>query len=58
MVNTMAKWSFNCIDNGGKKQFFTITAGDKTTAIKKGFEKAKKNAKGDINNWDCKLKSA
>ena len=51
----MAKWSFTCNDNGGKKQFFKVTAGDKTEAIKKGFEKARKNADGDIYKWDCKL---
>lgn len=54
----MAVWSFYCIDNGGKKQFLTIKAKDKTEAIKRGFEKAEKNAKGDINNWECKLRSA
>ena len=51
----MAKWSFSCIDNGGKRQYFHITANDKTTAIRKGMDKALKNANGDINNWDCKL---
>ena len=52
----MAKWSFNCIDNGGKKQFFTVSAPDKITAIKKGMERAKKHASGDISpTWTCKL---
>ena len=51
----MAKWRFNCIDNGRKRQSFTVTASDKTEAINKGFAKAKKTAKGDFVNWDCKL---
>lgn len=51
----MSKWSFYCIDNGGKKQFFTVSAKDKPGAIEKGFTKARKNARGDINNWECKL---
>ena len=51
----MAKWSFYCIDNGWKKQLFTVSAKDKASAIEKGFAKARKNARGDINNWDCKL---
>ena len=51
----MSKWSFYCIDNKKKKQFFTVSAKDKTSAIEKGFAKAKKNAKGDVNNWECKL---
>ena len=52
----MAKWSFSCSDNGGKKQFFTVTAPDKPTAIEKAFQKAKKNAKGDIYpHWECRL---
>lgn len=55
----MATWSFYCSDNGGKKQYLKIKAKDKTEAIQKGFEKARKNAKGDIGyNWECKLISA
>lgn len=54
----MAKWNFNCIDNGGKRQNFMVTASDKTVAIRKGFEKAKKNAKGDIISWKCSLRQA
>ena len=53
----MAKWNFNATDNGGKKQFFTVTAPNKPEAIKKGFEKAKKNAAGDVTSWNCTLKS-
>ena len=51
----MAKWNFTCNDNGGKRQSFTVTASDKQTAINKGFEKARKNANGDINAWNCRL---
>lgn len=52
----MAKWTFSARDNGGKHQVFTVTAPDKTTAIKKGMERAKKHASGDIcPNWTCKL---
>ncbi len=50
------EWYFTCGDNGGKKQNFIIKASDKTKAIAKGFEKAKKQASGDIIKWDCKLK--
>ena len=52
----MATWSFYCIDNGGKRQALTIKAKDKPEAIEKGFKKAKKGAKGDIINWECKLR--
>ena len=54
-AGTMAKWSFYAIDNGGKKQSFTIKANSKPEAIEKGYKRAKKNAAGDFNNWDCKL---
>jgi len=54
----MAIWQFNCIDNGGKRQAFTVKAKDKTLAIEKAFQKAMKNAKGDITNWNCKLVKA
>ena len=54
----MAKWSFYAIDNGGKRQFFTVTASSKPEAIEKGITRAKKNAKGDLNNWECTLKKA
>lgn len=54
----MAVWTYRCIDNGGKKQFFDVKADSKPEAIEKGFKKAKKNAKGDINNWECVLKKA
>lgn len=56
----MAKWSFSCNDNGGKRQSFKVTAGSKQEAITKGFEKARKNASGDINpsSWTCKLLQA
>lgn len=48
-------FSFSCIDNGGKRQFFKVKAKDKQSAIEKGLKKARKNAAGDINNWDCTL---
>lgn len=53
----MAKWIFRCSDNGGKKQFFTVSAKDKPSAIEKGFKRARKYAAGDINSsdWECKL---
>lgn len=53
----MAKWSFSCNDNGGKKQFFVVSANNKTDAIQKAFKKARKNAAGDIITWNCTLKS-
>ena len=49
------KWYFRAIDNGGKKHAYHYTAKDKTEAINKGFEKTRKNAKGDINAWECEL---
>ena len=54
----MAKWNFQCIDNGRKKQAFTVKASSKTEAIEKAFTRAKKNARGDIISWDCKLLQA
>ena len=52
----LATWVFRCIDNGGKRQAITIKAANKTDAIKKGFEKARKHAAGDIGpSWECKL---
>ena len=53
-----AKWDFYCIDNGGKKQFFTVSAPTKTDAIEKAFRKAQKAARGDIGAWECKLRIA
>lgn len=53
----MAKWNFNAIDNGGKRQFFTVTATSKPEAIQKGIERAKKHAAGNITNWNCNLKT-
>ena len=54
----MAKWIFTAHDNSGKNQVLKITAGSKTEAINKGMEKAKKNAAGDINTWNCRLHTA
>ena len=52
-----AEWDFTCRDNGGKFQHITVKANDKTEAINKAFEKAKKNAAGDIGgDWTCNLK--
>ena len=53
----MTKYTFifTAHDNGGKRQTFTVKAEDKKEAIEKGFKKARKNAAGDINSWDCRL---
>lgn len=51
----MYKWTFRTIDNGGKRQSFTVKASSKPEAIDKGMNRARKNAKGDINNWYCEL---
>lgn len=50
-------WTFSCVDNGGKRQVFTIRASSKDEAIRKGFEKARKHARGDIypGSWHCAL---
>lgn len=53
----MTKWIFIAGDNSGKRQYFTVAAPSKTEAIRKGYEKARKNASGDIVTWDCKLKT-
>lgn len=51
----MHKFQCYFYDNSTKKQYFTVSANDKKTAIDKAFKKAKKSAKGDITNWDVKL---
>lgn len=56
-AQNMAKWTFSAHDNGGKHQVFTVKAASKTEAIKKGMERAKKHAAGDINAWDRRLVS-
>lgn len=54
----MAKFYFTIGDNSGKRHNYIITASDKATAIKKGFDKARKNARGDLNlTFNCTLKS-
>lgn len=53
----MAKWNFTTRDNGGKYQYFKVTAPTKTEAINKGMMKAKKAAAGDIITWKCSLHS-
>lgn len=57
-MNNTTKWTFTARDNGGKYQSFTVSASTKNDAIKKGFEKAKKAAHGDITTWQCTLKTA
>lgn len=54
----MAKWTFYAVDNSGKHQAFKVTAISKMEAIKKGMEKARNKAAGDIYKWDCKLSIA
>lgn len=55
----MATWLFNIGDNSGKRQSLKIKANSKDEAIRKGFDKARKNAAGDLScRWDCKLISA
>ena len=46
---------FSCIDNGGKRQAFTLKAQNPNDALKKAMVRARKNAKGDITDWNCKL---
>ena len=55
---TMYKFTFTCVDNGGKHQCFKVKAHDKQEAIQKGFAKATKNAAGDIGSWECELDRA
>ena len=52
----MYTWSFSCSDNGGFRQCFTVKARSKDEAIKKGFARARKHARGDIGpTWECRL---
>ena len=52
----MATWIFHITDNGGKHHNLTIRATNKDEAIRKGFEKSRKKAAGDLSlHWDCKL---
>lgn len=53
----MAKWYFSTTDNGGKKQNFVVSAANKSEAIFKGLDRAKKHAAGDINTWHITLKT-
>lgn len=41
---TNYKFSFHCVDNGGKHQAFTVSAPNKAAAIEKAMKKARKNA--------------
>lgn len=57
-VQTMTnyKFSFHCVDNGGKHQAFTVSAPSKAAAIDKALKKARKNAAGDIcGTWEIRL---
>ena len=54
----MSTFSFYCVDNGGKRQGFSVKASSKAEAEKKAFTKAKKAAKGDIISWQCRLSIA
>ena len=54
----MYKWYFRCTDNGGKRQSFEVKASTKAEAVRKAFDRARKNATGNIYMWDCKLLSA
>lgn len=52
----MYTFTFTARDNGGKFHCYKVKAKDKADAIRKGLDKARKNAKGDLNpNWQCKL---
>jgi len=52
----VATWSFSGVDNGGKHHNYTIKASSKDEAIRKAFEKVRKNAKGDLYpTWNCRL---
>lgn len=53
---TNYKFSFHCVDNGGKHQAFTVSAPNKAAAIEKAIKKARKNAAGDIcGTWEIRL---
>lgn len=55
-MNSNYKFSFRCVDNGGKRQAFTVSAPSKAAAIEKALKKAEKNAAGDIcGRWELKL---
>ena len=51
----MYTWYFTAGDNGGYFQRFKVKASNRQDAIRKGMERARKHAKGDITGWDCKL---
>lgn len=52
----MYTWTFTVRDNGGKFHCVKVKANDKLEAIRKGMEKARKNAKGDLGvHWTCKI---
>lgn len=52
----MYKWRFRCMDNSGKCQGFIVYAKNKPDAIRKGLNRAKRFAMGDIlPNWRCNL---
>lgn len=53
----MAKWNFIFHDNSGYCKHFYIKAASKPEAIKKGIERATKNARGSITSWTCNMHS-
>ena len=54
----MAKWTFTTLDNSNKRQTFTVTAPSKADAIKRGIDRAKRTAAGDITRLTCSIKTA
>lgn len=53
---TNYKFSFHCVDNGGKHQAFIVSAPNKAAAIDKALKKVRKNAAGDIcGSWEIRL---
>ena len=55
MKATQYRFNFTCRDNGGKYQYFMVSASSKDEAIHKAFKKANKAAAGSITSWDCRL---
>lgn len=49
------KYDFHCVDNGGRRQHFTVTASGQLEAERKALAKARRHAAGDIGfSWKCK----
>lgn len=53
-MKTNYKWTFAGTTTYGKSFSYTVSANDKTTAIKKGFDKLRKNGEDSI-HWNCNL---